>query len=46
MPAPLQKRWDNVFKDVKEEEQVFRLEPRVRKTVGSWVYGQVLKGSE
>jgi len=34
-PKPLHGRWDKVFKDVKEEEQVFPLEPRVRKTVGS-----------
>lgn len=29
-PEPLHGRWDKVFKDVKEEEQVFSLEPRVR----------------
>lgn len=34
-PKPLRTRWDNVFKDVNEEEQVFPIEPRIRKTVGS-----------
>ncbi|KAH8422310.1 TauD/TfdA family dioxygenase [Aspergillus melleus] len=34
-PEPLRNRWDNVYKDVKEEEQVFPLEPKLRKTVGS-----------
>ncbi|KAK1149760.1 hypothetical protein N8T08_005314 [Aspergillus melleus] len=34
-PEPLRNRWDNVYKDVKEEEQVFPLGPKLRKTVGS-----------
>ncbi|KZF21101.1 Clavaminate synthase-like protein [Xylona heveae TC161] len=34
-PAPLRPRWDNVYKDVKVDEQVFPLEPRIRRTVGS-----------
>lgn len=34
-PAPLRERWDNVFKDVKVDEQMFPLEPRIRNTVGS-----------
>ncbi|KAE8153658.1 hypothetical protein BDV25DRAFT_127035 [Aspergillus avenaceus] len=33
-PAPLAPRWTNVYGDVKPEEQVFPLEPKVRKTVG------------
>lgn len=34
-PAPLQDRWDTVYKDVAEEEQVFTLEPALRKNIGS-----------
>ncbi|KAJ5682388.1 hypothetical protein N7462_005553 [Penicillium macrosclerotiorum] len=34
-PEPLQHRWDTVYKDVTEEEQVFPLEPIIRKNVGS-----------
>ncbi|PYH87314.1 putative TfdA family oxidoreductase [Aspergillus uvarum CBS 121591] len=34
-PEPLQKRWDIVYKDVRVEEQVFPLDPRLRKTVGA-----------
>lgn len=34
-PEPLRARWDNVYKDVLPDEQVFPLEPRLRKTVGS-----------
>ncbi|KAK1145206.1 hypothetical protein N8T08_004358 [Aspergillus melleus] len=34
-PEPLRARWDNVYKDVFADEQVFPLEPRLRKTVGS-----------
>lgn len=34
-PEPLRPRWDNVYGDVVPEEQVFPLEPRLRKTVGS-----------
>jgi hypothetical protein len=34
-PAPLQHRWDTVYKDVTEDEQTFPLEPAIRKNVGS-----------
>ncbi|KAL5357986.1 hypothetical protein BJX96DRAFT_182540 [Aspergillus floccosus] len=34
-PEPLRPRWDNVYADVLPDEQVFPLEPRLRKTVGS-----------
>ncbi|KAJ5204489.1 uncharacterized protein N7498_005368 [Penicillium cinerascens] len=34
-PSPLQHRWDTVFKDVTENEQIFPLEPALRKNVGS-----------
>lgn len=34
-PAPLQDRWDTVYKDVAEDEQVFPLEPALRKNIGS-----------
>ncbi|PWY93134.1 TfdA family oxidoreductase [Aspergillus sclerotioniger CBS 115572] len=34
-PEPLRKRWDIVYKDVRVDEQVFPLEPRLRKTVGA-----------
>ncbi|KAJ5883607.1 uncharacterized protein N7473_010493 [Penicillium subrubescens] len=34
-PEPLQDRWDAVYKDVAEEEQVFPLEPALRKNLGS-----------
>lgn len=34
-PNPLQHRWDTVYKDVTEDEQVFPLEPALRKNVGS-----------
>ncbi|THC95330.1 hypothetical protein EYZ11_005190 [Aspergillus tanneri] len=34
-PEELRDRWDSVYKDVAEEEQVFPLEPTIRKTVGS-----------
>ncbi|KAJ5082533.1 hypothetical protein N7532_011576 [Penicillium argentinense] len=34
-PKPLQHRWDTVYKDVTEDEQVFPLEPTLRKNVGS-----------
>ncbi|PYH97867.1 putative TfdA family oxidoreductase [Aspergillus ellipticus CBS 707.79] len=34
-PEPLRKRWDNVYKDVEVKEQVFPLEPRLRRTVGA-----------
>jgi hypothetical protein len=34
-PEPLQDRWDTVYKDVAEEEQVFPLEPALRKNLGS-----------
>jgi hypothetical protein len=34
-PGPLRPRWDNVYKNVNVEEQVFPFEPRIRKTVGS-----------
>lgn len=36
---PLRPRWDNVYKDVNEEEQVFPIQPTIRKTVGSRVMG-------
>ncbi|KAG0647273.1 Satratoxin biosynthesis SC3 cluster 17 [Hyphodiscus hymeniophilus] len=29
-PEPLKERWDGLYKDVTEEEQVFPLEPRIR----------------
>ena len=32
-PAQLQPRWDAIYKDVAEEEQVFPLEPAIRKNV-------------
>lgn len=35
IPEPLRPRWDNVYTNVNVEEQVFPLEPRIRKTVGS-----------
>lgn len=34
-PEPLQDRWDTVYKDVAEEEQVFPLEPALRKNIAS-----------
>ncbi|KAJ6120974.1 hypothetical protein N7523_005254 [Penicillium sp. IBT 18751x] len=34
-PEPLQHRWDTVYKDVTLEEQIFPLEPALRKNVGS-----------
>jgi len=34
-PEPLQDRWDMVYKDVAEVEQVFPLEPALRKNVSS-----------
>ncbi|OQD78288.1 hypothetical protein PENDEC_c001G05366 [Penicillium decumbens] len=34
-PGPLQHRWDTVYKDVAEDEQVFPLEPALRKNLGS-----------
>jgi len=33
-PAGLQERWDALYKDVTEEEQVFPLEPRIRGGAG------------
>ncbi|KAE8391483.1 hypothetical protein ETB97_006777 [Aspergillus alliaceus] len=33
-PEPLRGRWENVYGDVKVEEQVFPLEPKLRKSVG------------
>lgn len=33
-PAPLKERWDELYKDVTEEEQVFPLEPRIRGGAG------------
>jgi hypothetical protein len=33
-PEPLRERWENVYGDVKAEEQIFPLEPKLRKTVG------------
>lgn len=29
-PGPLKNRWDVLYKDVTEEEQVFPLEPKIR----------------
>lgn len=34
-PEQLQPRWETVYKDVAEEEQVFPLEPIIRKNIGS-----------
>ncbi|KZF19187.1 Clavaminate synthase-like protein [Xylona heveae TC161] len=34
-PALLHERWEHVYKDVKEDEQVFPLEPNVHKSLGS-----------
>ncbi|KAE8378657.1 hypothetical protein BDV26DRAFT_280931 [Aspergillus bertholletiae] len=36
-PEPLSERWENVYGNVQAEEQIFPLEPKVRKTVGSSV---------
>jgi len=33
-PKPLESRWDRVYADLSAEEQVFTLEPQIRKTVG------------
>ncbi|KAH8654984.1 hypothetical protein BGZ60DRAFT_418179 [Tricladium varicosporioides] len=33
-PVPLQERWDELYKDVTEEEQVFSLEPKIRGGAG------------
>ena len=33
-PEPLKERWDNLYKDVTEEEQVFPLEPMIRRGAG------------
>jgi hypothetical protein len=33
-PAVLKARWDDLYKDVTEEEQVFPLEPRIRGGAG------------
>ncbi|GAB1205260.1 hypothetical protein APSETT445_003933 [Aspergillus pseudonomiae] len=34
-PEPLRERWENVYGNVTVEEQIFPLEPKLRKTVGS-----------
>ncbi len=33
-PGPLKERWDALYKDVSEEEQIFPLEPRIRGGAG------------
>jgi hypothetical protein len=33
-PGPLKDRWDTLYKDVTEEEQVFPLEPKIRGGAG------------
>ena len=33
-PRPLESRWDRVYGDLSPEEQVFTLEPQIRRTVG------------
>jgi hypothetical protein len=33
-PAVLKARWDDLYKDVTEEEQVFPLEPKIRGGAG------------
>jgi hypothetical protein len=33
-PEPLKGRWDNLYKDVTEDEEVFPLEPKIRGGAG------------
>jgi hypothetical protein len=33
-PGPLKRRWDDLYKDVTQDEQVFLLEPKIRGGAG------------